>query len=99
MPPPKQEPVTPGCVGPAAGFAPLELVPALVRLTGVVHHVSGRVCMGSSGEGRRYTSDDRAAAAVLSGLVWGGVTVLPFAALMTVLDALHPMLVVAWVLL
>jgi hypothetical protein len=55
--------------------------------------------MGSDSEGRRYSSDDRAAAAVLSGLVWGGVTMLPFAALMTVLDAFHPMLVVAWVLL
>ena len=52
-----------------------------------------------SGRGRRYSADDRLAAAVFSGLAGCLVTVIPFVALTTVLDAFHPVVVVAWVLL
>jgi hypothetical protein len=51
------------------------------------------------GEGRRYSTDDRLAAAVISGFAWCLITGIPFAVLATLLDAFHPMVVLVWVLL
>jgi hypothetical protein len=51
------------------------------------------------GDGWRYSTDDRLMAAVTSGYLVCGVTLVPAAILLTVLDVRNPLVVVAWVLL
>jgi len=49
------------------------------------------------GGGWRYSADDRLLAAVTSGYVVFGITVIPGAVVLSVLDAWSPLVVIVWV--